>query len=107
MSARTAFWRPLAEDQERSLEVLLPPDQVRIALSEVDLADLVDVVIDNVFAHTPDGTALRVELRRVGDLARQGGGRKLDRRTRAFWELVLDARSSPPNAPAEALWPGA
>lgn len=35
------------------------------------------------------------------------GGRKLDRRTRAFWELVLDARSSPPNAAAEALWPGA
>jgi len=35
------------------------------------------------------------------------GGRKLDRRTRAFWELVLDARSSPPSAAAEALWPGA
>ena len=34
------------------------------------------------------------------------GGRKLDRRTRAFWELVLDARSSPPSAAAEALWPG-
>jgi len=34
------------------------------------------------------------------------GGRKLDRRTRAFWELVLAARSSPPSAAAEALWPG-
>ena len=35
------------------------------------------------------------------------GGRKLDRRTRAFWEMVLDAPSSPPSAAAEALWPGA
>lgn len=38
---------------------------------------------------------------------RRGGGRKLDRRSRAFWELVLEGRSPPPVAAAEVLWPGA
>ena len=35
-----------------------------------DLADLVDVLIDNVFAHTPDGTALRVGAAHAGDRLR-------------------------------------
>ena len=35
------------------------------------------------------------------------GGRKLDRRNRAFWELVLDARCSPPVPGAAGLWPWA
>ena len=31
-------------------------------LAGQDLADLVDVLVDNVFAHTPEGTGLRVAL---------------------------------------------
>ena len=33
-----------------------------VGLAEQDLADLVDNLIDNVFAHTPEGTAIRLEL---------------------------------------------
>ena len=39
------------------------------AVAQDDLADLVDVLVDNVFAHTPEGTAFRVDL-----FADSGGG---------------------------------
>jgi signal transduction histidine kinase len=32
-------------------------------VSESDLADLLDVLVDNVFAHTPEGTGFTVTLR--------------------------------------------
>ncbi|MCW2765172.1 MAG: Two-component sensor histidine kinase, partial [Nocardioides sp.] len=60
--ARMDFWKVLAEDQHRGLDVALPAGPVPVPLAQEDLADLVDVVIDNVFAHTPEGTALRVAL---------------------------------------------
>ncbi|WP_299930200.1 HAMP domain-containing sensor histidine kinase [uncultured Nocardioides sp.] len=67
VAARMAFWSPLAEDQSRPLEVVLPLEPLPTALNETDLTDLVDVIVDNVFAHTPEGTALRVELRHADD----------------------------------------
>jgi len=60
---RVEFWRPLAEDQGRRMDVLLPGTVLPVPLAEEDLGDLVDVLVDNVFAHTPEGTALRIELR--------------------------------------------
>lgn len=63
VAGRVAFWRPLAEDQGRRSEVLLSPGPLPVRLAEDDLRDLVDVVVDNVFAHTPEGVPLRVELR--------------------------------------------
>jgi len=64
---RTSFWAPLAEEQGRLLTVDLPGHEVAVPLASNDLADLVDVLIDNVFAHTPDGTAFRVVARAAGD----------------------------------------
>jgi signal transduction histidine kinase len=64
---RVAFWQPLADEQQRQMDVVLPGEPLRVRLESDELSDLVDVVADNVFAHTPDGTALRVELRREGD----------------------------------------
>ncbi len=57
---RTAYWAPLAEDQGRAFEIDLPADPVTVPLDDVDLRDVVDVLIDNVFAHTPEGTPFRV-----------------------------------------------
>ena len=37
-------------------------------------------------------------------LARHGG-RRLSRRSRSFWALVLGVEASPPAPEAEALWP--
>lgn len=33
-----------------------------MALSALDLADVIDICIDNVFAHTPEGTGFAVSL---------------------------------------------
>lgn len=70
VAARVDFWRPLAEEQARRIDVVLPDEPLTVRLEADELSDLVDVVVDNVFAHTPEGTALRVELRReAGDNA--------------------------------------
>ena len=59
---RVHFWQVLAEDQGRSLEVDLVAGPLGVGIDTADLRDLVDILIDNVFAHTPDGTAFSVGL---------------------------------------------
>lgn len=60
--ARTDFWRPLAEDQHRRFEVLVPGERALASVTESDVAAVIDALIDNVFSHTPEATAFRVEL---------------------------------------------
>lgn len=62
MRERVTFWEALAEDQGRPMTVVLPAGTVAVPVSPEDLTDLVDVLIDNVFAHTPDGTPFAVRL---------------------------------------------
>jgi signal transduction histidine kinase len=59
---RAAFWSALAEDQDREVTLTLPPGPLPVPLSAEDLRDVVDVLVDNVFAHTPDGTAFSLAL---------------------------------------------
>lgn len=77
VAARADWWRPLAEDQNRVFDVALPASGVRVGLSALDLGDVVDICIDNVFAHTPDGTGLGVKLTGEGEVVslvvRDGG----------------------------------
>jgi signal transduction histidine kinase len=65
------FWRPLAEDQGRPTSVAMPTGPLWVALERDDLSDLLDVLVDNVFAHTPEGVSLGIHLdhERVEDLA--------------------------------------
>lgn len=67
--ARVAFWEALAQDQGREMRTDLPTDRVPVPLAEDDLTDVVDVLIDNVFAHTPDGTGFAVSLHTAADRA--------------------------------------
>jgi signal transduction histidine kinase len=64
---RAAYWAPLAEDQRRALAIDLPAEPAPVPLDEVDLRDVVDVLIDNVFAHTPEGTAFSVVVSPDGE----------------------------------------
>jgi len=66
VAARTDYWRPLAEDQGRAVELHLPRPPLRVALSALDLADIVDICIDNIFAHTEDGVGFGVRLEESG-----------------------------------------
>ena len=59
---RVAFWTVLAEDTEREVTRTLPSAPLPVAISADDLAAALDALLANVFAHTPDGTALAVTL---------------------------------------------
>jgi signal transduction histidine kinase len=66
VAERSAFWGALAEDQGRAASVELPGSPIPVAADPEDLAATLDVLIENVHAHTPDGTAYRITLQRVG-----------------------------------------
>jgi hypothetical protein len=72
-----------AGERERALATLLEHGDRR------DLSEL--------FAAVPR-TAAREWVRRHG-------GRRLSRRSRAFWTAVLDVETAPPPAAAGQLWP--
>jgi signal transduction histidine kinase len=64
-----AFWWPLAEDQDRWMAVDLAPGPVPVQVSRDDLAACADILLENVFAHTPEGIPFAVRLS-----PRAGGG---------------------------------
>jgi signal transduction histidine kinase len=53
-----------APHQDRAVAVEVPSTPVPAALDASELADVLDVLLDNVFAHTPEGTAFEVALTR-------------------------------------------
>jgi signal transduction histidine kinase len=59
---RVAFWSALAEDQERRSTVQLPARPLVVRAGADDLAAAVDALLENVIAHTPEGTAFAVRL---------------------------------------------
>lgn len=66
---RVGYWSALAEDQGRTLTTDLPARAVVVGVAASDLGDLLDILLDNVFAHTPEGTPFEVSLCREGDRA--------------------------------------
>jgi signal transduction histidine kinase len=66
---RTAFWQALAEDQERYMSVEIDTDWLPVRVPAQDLAACVDILLENVFAHTPEGAGFGVRL-----TARASGG---------------------------------
>lgn len=63
---RVDYWQALAEEQRRPLDVRIDPGPLPVGLDTGDLTDLVDILVDNVFAHTPEGTGFAVTLGRTG-----------------------------------------
>ncbi|MFI0423884.1 sensor histidine kinase [Spongiactinospora sp. 9N601] len=62
VAERVTFWSALAEDQDRRVTVDLHPGPLPVPLAAEELAAAVDALLGNVFAHTPEGTALAVRL---------------------------------------------
>lgn len=77
-SERVAFWGALADDDNRHWSLTIePPGQHLVRLVEADAAAALDVLLGNVFSHTPDGSAYAVSLSRVDQrvvLAVEDGG---------------------------------
>lgn len=61
---RAAFWEPLFEDQGRELVLDLPTPPAMVRSSAEDLGAALDALVENVVAHTPDGTPARIILTR-------------------------------------------
>ncbi|SHH19821.1 Signal transduction histidine kinase [Jatrophihabitans endophyticus] len=59
---RVEFWSALAEDQGRGATVALPAGPVTVRAGAEDLAAAVDALLENVIAHTPEGTPFAVDL---------------------------------------------
>lgn len=59
---RFEFWAPLAEDQGRDITLSVPQGPVEVRCAEEDLAAALDALLENAVAHTPEGTAIAVEL---------------------------------------------
>jgi signal transduction histidine kinase len=58
---RAGFWSVLAEEQRRCMTISVPErGGLRARLDASELQDVVDVLIDNVFAHTDEGVPLEV-----------------------------------------------
>lgn len=82
---RVAFWSVLAEDTDRAVRTEVAPGPLPVAVGRPELEALVDALLGNVFAHTPDGVAFAVRL-----TPRPAGGARL---------LVADAGPGlPPGA---------
>jgi signal transduction histidine kinase len=92
---RVAFWSALAVDQSRELTVSIPVDRTRAAIDASDLVDVVDALVDNVFAHTPDGTAFAVSLTASLTAALAGGDPGLVR---------LEVADAGPGAAGRKVW---
>lgn len=83
---RLSFWEVLADDQGRSLTLDLARDPVIVGAGVEDLQAIVDALLTNVFAHTPDGSAVAVST----SARAEGGG-------------VLVVEDAGPGIPDEAM----
>lgn len=59
---RLAFWSVLAEDEGRRVETTLAPGELLVNATPSELSAAIDAVLDNVFHHTPPGTAFTVSV---------------------------------------------
>lgn len=69
---RVEFWSVLAEETSREVTARIPDRPLPARIAPADLAALIDALLGNVFAHTPDGTGFDVTL-----TPRPGGGAQL------------------------------
>jgi signal transduction histidine kinase len=66
---RAEFWQALAEDQGRYMAISIGSDWLPVRVPAQDLAACVDILLENVFAHTAEGVPFSVRL-----AGRAGGG---------------------------------
>lgn len=64
---RAAFWGVLATDQGRELRLDVPDRPVPAGVSAEELGAALDVLVDNVFAHTPARTPFTLAVTEVDD----------------------------------------
>ena len=61
-ATRAAFWKVLADEQDREFEVDIASGTFEVGLAEDAVAALVDTLIENVFSHTPEGSSFGLRV---------------------------------------------
>ena len=64
---RANFWKVLADEQQRPVEIQTSGGRLAVGISAQDLGALVDTLLGNVFAHTDPGTGYRIIASSRGD----------------------------------------
>ncbi len=59
---RVDFWHPLAQEQGRTVEVDVRDASAPVGIPDGDAEAMIDALIENVLAHTPDGTPFLVHV---------------------------------------------
>jgi len=72
VTERAEFWSMLAVEEQRHMDVDLGAGPLEVAAPAEELSEALDALLGNVFAHTEDGTPLRVAVS-----ARRGGGARI------------------------------
>lgn len=67
---RAAFWQALADEQGRRATVHVGEGPFMVRIPAADAEAMVDALLGNVFAHTPEGTAFAVALDGDADMVR-------------------------------------
>jgi len=57
---RAAFWLPLAIEQGREIEVRIDPGSATVPMASGDAEVMMDALLENVLAHTPEGAPMCV-----------------------------------------------
>lgn len=70
MAERADFWSALADEQQRPWTFAPSTRRLLVAIPDTELAAAIDVLLDNVFAHTPEGTAISLGCEASSGLAR-------------------------------------
>ena len=69
VAERASFWQLLAEDQQRPSEVAIEEGPLPVRLTAEDLGTVLDILLQNVFIHTPEGVGYRVSAAPLADTA--------------------------------------
>jgi len=60
--SRVDFWHPLAQEQGRTVDIDIGNTAAPVAIPNGDAEAMIDALIENVLAHTPDGTPFLVHV---------------------------------------------
>ncbi len=67
---RGRFWRVLAVDQHRAIQVRVPGSPAPVGVAADELGAALDALVDNVFRHTPPRTGFALAVTVVDDVVR-------------------------------------
>ncbi len=62
VTGRVDFWLPLAEEQGRAIDVVIAEGVALVSMPQGDAEAMIDALLENALSHTPDETAMSVEV---------------------------------------------